>query len=335
MGGFSTSETSARTSGTEKVNSTTDPWAGQSGYLKDIFKQAQTLQGQQSGQSYGGEQVAQFNPEQLNMFNNMLNYANTNPIAGQLSSAGTNLTNLGAGGVAGGMEGLTDYRPTGTTMGTIADAGLYADNPYISGMVDAATRDARRATYEGQLPANARAAALTGNANSNKRFIGDAIAERGLADRVADVSAGLRGDSWSKGLDLSQAQTNFNDTAMLDRAKAMASTGLAASELGGSQLGTSLDAMKQLFGIGNEGGAGLQAADQANIDNQLQKYAFNKDDPWGSLMNYFNIVGANNWGSKTTGTTKSTGSQQGTSTASPAATIGGILTSIGGLIPGK
>jgi hypothetical protein len=334
MGSLATSKSTANTK--EKQNQNTsakvDPWGPQENYLKDIFGKAEGIYDSQAGKTFDGEMLAPFNPNQLNMFQNMVNYANTSPIAGALANQGNNLASLGQGGVAGGMEGLTDFRPTGSTMGTIADAGLYADNPYISGMVDAATRDARRATYEGQLPANARAAAASGNANSSKRFIGDAIAERGLADRVADVSAGLRGDAWSKGLDLSQGMTQFNDNAMLDRAKSMASTGLGASELGMSGLNNSVDAMKNLFGLGNEGAAGQQAASQQTLDNELQKYAFNKDDPWGSLQNYFNIIGANNWGSESKGTMKGTGTSNttGTQTASPAAVAGGLLGGAGG-----
>lgn len=331
MGDFATSETTAKTN--ESGTSQTDPWGPQARYLRDVFGEARSLFDTQKGSTYSGEQVAQFNPQQLDMFKGMLNYANTSPIAGALANQGNNLASLGQGGVASGMQGLEDFRPSGSTMGTIADAGLYADNPFISGQVDAAMRDARRATYEGQLPANARSAALTGNANSSKRFIGDAIAERGLQDRTADVSAQLRGDAYNQGADRSLQMNQFNDQATLDARKALTSSGLDAYGAGAGSLLGSLGAQKDLFGLGNEGGAGLRAADQASIDNDLQKYAFNKDDPWGSLMNYFKIVGGANWGSE--GETTGTATQKGTSTASPAATIGGILTSIGSMIPGK
>jgi hypothetical protein len=335
MGDFATSE--AKT--TEKSKETTDtnmgPWGPQSRYLKDIFGEAQSLYDKNAGKSYNGDFLAQFNPQQLDMFGRMVNYAKTSPIAGMLANQGANLADIGQGGVRTGMEGLTDFRPTATTQGTIADAGLYADNPFISGMVDAATRDASRATYEGQLPANARAAALSGNANSSKRFIGDAIAERGLQDRRADVSATLRGDAYNQGADRSLAMNQSNDDATLRARQALMTGGLDAANSGANSLGQSLASMGALFGLGNEGAAGLQASEQNKIDNALSKYTFNKDDPWGSLMNYFNIIGSKNWGNK--GTVEATGNKTGTAeqTASPAATIGGILTSIGSLIPGK
>lgn len=335
MGDFATSSTTSSANANENSASKTDPWKPQAKYLKDAMGNAQGIYNDQAGKSYNGEFVAGFNPQQLDQFNKMLGYANSSQIGNQLASQGSNLMGLGQAGVGAGMQGLSDFRPTGSTQGMIDDAGRLADNPYMSSMVDAATRDARRATYEGQLPANARAAAMGGNSNSSKRFMGDAIAERGLADRVADVSAGLRGNAYQQGLGLSQNQSQFNDNAMLDRAKGLGGLGLDAANSGANAMGGSLEAMKALFGLGNEGAAGLQAADQAKIDNELQKYGFNKDDAWATLNNYYNIIGGQNWGSQTKGNSSTTQTGTGTSTASPAATAGGLLTSIGSLIPGK
>jgi hypothetical protein len=335
MGDFSTSETKTQQQNKENVNTNMGPWGGQSDYLKDIFGDARSLFEKQQGSSYNGDFLAKFNPQQLDMFGRMVNYAKTSPIASMLAYQGSNLADIGQGGVRTGMEGLTDFRPTASTMGTIADAGLYADNPFISGMVDAATRDASRATYEGQLPANARAAALSGNANSSKRFIGDAIAERGLQDRRADVSAQLRGDAYNQGADRSLQMNQFNDDATLRARQALMSGGLDAANSGADSLAQSLASQGALFGLGNEGAAGLQASEQNKIDNALSKYTFNKDDPWGSLMNYFNIIGGKNWGQSGTVDTKGKTTGTAQQTASPAATIGGILTSIGSLIPGK
>jgi energy-converting hydrogenase Eha subunit B len=72
------------------------------------------------------------------------------------------------------------------------------------------------------------------------------------------------------------------------------------------------------------------------LSNELAKYAFSQDQAWAPLMNYYGLVGGQNWGgqTKTKGTTTGATTATGTSTASPAATAGGILTSIGSLIPG-
>jgi hypothetical protein len=327
MGGFTESETTQQSKG--KSKSETEPWQLQENYLEDIFGQAKDVYGNVKDNHYDGDFVAGFNPDQLQQFNSMLDYARNSPIASMLLGQGGSLGSLGQSGIASGMAGLQGYQPSGTTQGMINDAGQLSDNPYMSGMVDSAMRDARRATYEGQLPANARAAALSGNTNSSKRQVSDAIAERGLADRTADVSAGLRGQAYQQGLGLSQNQSQFNDQSKLQANQLLGSLGLDASKTGMTGLLGSLGAQGDLFGMGNEGGAGLRDADQAGIDNELAKYTFGQSDPWSALMNYYNIIGNRSWGSETTG--KQTGTTTGTTSASPASAIGGILTGIGGL----
>jgi hypothetical protein len=335
MGSFSTSTGTAQQKDKSSSTSTTDPWSGQSDYLKDIFDKAQTLQERQSGQKYTGDHLAAYRPEQTSMFNNMINYANTSPIAGMLQNQGSNLGAAGVGGVNSAMQGYQDFRPGGSTMGTITDAGLYADNPYISSMVDAATRDAGRGLYEGALPQAARQGAISGNTNSSKQGIREGILERGYQDLRGDVSADLRGQAYSQGLNLAQQQRQHEDQAGLERLSGFGSLGLGAADGGMSALNNSVKAMSDQFALGNEGASGLQAADQQKLSNELAKYAFNKDDPWGSIQNYFNIIGSNNWGGSTTATGSKNTTGQTSSTASPAATFGGILTALGSLIPGK
>jgi hypothetical protein len=331
MGDFSTSETTSQQDTKQKNNSVTrtDPWGPQSSYLRDVFGQAQDVYGQAN--PYTGDHLAAFRPEQLDMFGKMLGYANTSPVATALGQQGNNLSTLGQGGFASGIQGLTDFRPN-DTMGTIADAGLYADNPFISSMVDAATRDARRSTYEQDIPQVQRDAAMSGNTNSSRTGAKEAVLQRGYEDRRGDISAALRGDAYKTGITAAQNQRDQE----LQRLMGLTGTSLQGALGGQEGLTSSLDAMSKLFGFGNEGAAGLQASDQQTLSNELAKSAFANDQTWANLMNYYNIVGGQNWGgtSKTKGKTTGATTATGTSTASPAATAGGIITSIGSLIPG-
>jgi hypothetical protein len=333
MGDFATSETTQQQNTQQKQNSTTktDPWGPQASYLKDIFSKAQGVYDQTSQNQYTGDHLAAFRPEQISMFNNMLNYANTSPIGNLLFGQGSNLSALGQNALGAGFQGLQDFRPN-DTMGTIADAGLYADNPFISGMVDAATRDAYRDTYENGIPGVQRNAALSGNTNSSRTGAKEAILARGYEDRRADVSAALRGDAYKTGINAAQNQRQME----MERLKNLTGTGLQTALGGAGSLNDSLAAMSALFGLGNEGAAGLQASDQQALSNELTKYAFAQDQAWAPLMNYFSLIGSQNWGgtSKTKGTTTGATTATVTSTASPAAVTGGLLTSIGSLIPG-
>lgn len=334
MGDFATSSTSSDQTAKQKTNSTTktDPWGPQSGYLQDIFSKAQQTYNDTSGKQYTGDQLAAFNPQQINSFNNMVDYANTSPVSQLLFGQGANLSGMGQSALGSGFQGLQDFRPN-DTMGTIADASLYADNPFISNMVDAATRDARRSTYEQAIPGVERNAAISGNTNSSRTGAKEAVLQRGYGDLRGDVSSQLRGNAYQQGITAAQNQRSQE----LQRLMGLTGTGLQTALGGSGSLNDSLAAMSQLFGLGNKGGAGLQASDQQALSNEIAKNAFAQDQAWAPLMNYFGLIGANNWGgtSKTKGITNGTQSTTGTSTASPAAVAGGLLTSVGSLIPGK
>lgn len=337
MGSFSESKTQAVQK--DKQEQETDvnmgPWKPQQNYLKDIFGQAQDIFNSQSGNQYSGDQIAGFTPGQLDMFKNMQNFANTSPLAGMMQGYGTNMSDQGVNGVKTGMEGLTNFHPSGSVNGTIADAGLYADNPYISGQVDAAMRDANRQVYEGQIPQSQRNAALSGNTNSSKSALSEGVIKRGLAEKTADVSAGLRGDAYNHGLDLSQAQNQFNDTTNINRFSQIGGLGVNSFGLGQGSLNNSLDAAGTLFGIGQAGGAGEQAANQATLDNDRMMSEYANSQQWAPLMNYFNLIGSQNWGQSGNTSQQGTGTTNtnGSTTASPAATIGGILGGIGSFMP--
>lgn len=334
MGDFAKETSSAQQSGSEKSNVVQNPWGPQSNYLKDIFSAAQgTYNNLSKVDPYKGDMIAGFRPEQLQQFNNMIGYANSSPAAKDLYSYGTNAAQSGQGAMNYGLSGLQGFNPMDTA-GTIADAGMYADNPYLSSMVDAAMRDANRSTYEENIPQVRRQAALSGNTNSSRTGAREAILERGNMDRAADVSASLRGDAYSQGIQAAQAQR----AQELARLGDVTSQGTNASALGTGNLSNSVAAMSDLFGIGTAGGEGLRAADQATLDNSYAKWQQQQAQnqlQWDALNNYFNLVGSKNWG----GTTKATGSSNKTADTetnpSLASILGGIATAGSSFLPGS
>ena len=335
MGSFgeSSQKENVTTNQTQKVNQTTktDPWGPQAGYLKDVFGKAGDLA--DNYQKFEGEQVAGMRPEQVDLFGKMIGYANTSPIAAMLASQGGNLASAGQYGYGTGLMGLGGFNPQ--DMQGIIDAGnKFAQDPNIQGMTDGIMRDDWRQTFEQNIPGIERNAALKGNTNSSRTGAREAILERGYDDRYADVKAGLTSNAYNRGIESAQQGRDQE----LARLMGLTGTGLQGSMAGMQGLQNSVSTMGQLFGLGNEGGAGLREGDQALLDNELKKYAFGQDTDWGNLMNYYNIVGGNNWGGtqNTKGTTQTNGTSSGKTVtqASPAAVTGGILTSIGSLIPG-
>jgi hypothetical protein len=330
MGDFSTSKQKAQTTQNTSGTSTTSPWGPQDSYLRDIFDRAQDTYGKAQGQSYTGDHLAGFRPEQLDMFKGMTNYANTSPIATMLQGQGGNLSRVGQGAVGTGLSGLKDFRPT-DTMGTITDAGLYADNPYMSSMVDAAMRDANRATYEEAIPGVQRNAALTGNTNSSRTGAREAVLQRANQDRAGDIGAQMRGAAYSQGIDAAQNERQME----MARLMGLTGTGLQTAVAGSNNLQDSVAAQTDLFGLGNAGGAGLQASDQQKLSNDLAKHQMQQEQIWGPLINYYNLIGGNKWGGEVTTKGNVAGTANTQNTASPAATFGGFLTGLGGLIPGN
>lgn len=322
MGGLGTEKTNTnKTENTNQnygANSSSAPWQLQVPYLSKAFQTASGQLDQGTGNVYGGDINAQFTPEQLATFRNMI---------GAGGAAGTLATN-GAGSISGAANALENYTPQGGVDSNIHAAGQYADNPFMSGMVDAAMRDARRSVSEDVLPGIDRGAALTGNLDSSTRGISHGIVERGLADKTADVSAGLRGDAFNRGLSLAEQGRQFDNSSVLQALQQRGSLGATALSGAGS-----------LFDMGSQGGAGVQQAAQAALDNARAKAEYASDRPSDLLARYFGIVGGSGYG----GTQTSNGFQNGTKLtngkeekeASPAAVIGGLLGAVSKFIPGK
>ena len=110
----------------------------------------------------------------------------------------------GSGLDSGMVQGLAGM---GRTMDAAQNQGLNLsslnraiDNDLLSGQIDAASRDVVRNLKEGQLNDIASGAASSGNTGSSRRAIMDAVAERGAADRIGDISSAIRGSAYQTAL---------------------------------------------------------------------------------------------------------------------------------------
>jgi hypothetical protein len=306
------------TSSTTKSESTTNPWGPQAGALTNAFGKAGSL----VDNSYTGDRVAQFTPDQLSTFQKMVGYGNTSGAAGSLDATGNTLTGAGTGALTGALTKLGAFNPTGGTDSNIASANAYADAAASPAAVDAAMRDARRQVSEQALPQIARNAAATGNAMSSRRGISEGIIERGLAEKGADVSAGLRQHGFDTGLSLAEQGRQFDNNAMLDALKSGGTLGAGAAAAGTGALTGGVDTAGKLFTLAGAGGAGEQASGQAALDNNIGK----SDSAWDNLLKYYGVVGSQNWGGTTSGTQEKQPSIW--------ETIGGLMSAGGSLAKG-
>lgn len=375
---------------TSSGTSTTTPLSEQYSYLIDAWNKASGVYDTSNANKYTGDVLASYTPEQLSNYKNMYDFANSSGapaysnqvasdasktakdltqtgagyndtasgiygMAGGLTQSGAQLTGTGAGAALGSARKLNNFTPTGGTDQNIANAGKYADNPYISGQVDATMRDARRQVSEEALPQIARQASLSGNVGSSKRGIAEGIVERGLAEKGADVSSQLRGAAYNKGIDTSESGRQSDNSSIIQSLLGGGQLGASVGNLGNSQtnsgvaglnagtnagslgLGYSnassnastlgLNANNQgltqqtgLYGLADTAGTGLQASNQNELDAAKQKAEYGNSTDWSNLSKLYSIIGSNNWG----GTTTSNGTQDTTATKTPStlSTIG-------------
>lgn len=310
----------------ETAKTTNDPWAAQSPYLQQGFSAASNALGQASTAPKPTDFVNQFSPEALGVFQKMLGYS----ADGSASRAiGQDVATAGAGSLVDSFRKLNEWTPQGGTASNIEAATQYANNPAVGGMVDSAVYNAERNARENILPGITRGAAGTGNLNSSKRDIKEAIIGRGLAENRLNTEADIRGNLFNQGLQLAEGGRQFDNSSTLDaiRSAITGGTGAVSTGVGAIDSGTGQD--RDAFGINTTGAEAERTAGQTGLDNQMQKFQFGTDSPFAALNNYWNIVGSNNWG----GTSNSTG----TKTASPAQVIGGLMGAAGSLFrgPGK
>jgi hypothetical protein len=279
----------------------TDPWSGQQPYLTDIMSKAQgAYNAQSSSPGYTGDFFASPRPEQLNAFNGMLNFASgqgAGAVGTQLDTGAT-ATGMGLGAAGGALSGMSGMAGSDLTGGNISAAGRYADNPYMDGMVQASMRDANRNAAENVLPNLYRGAAAGGNINSDRTALAQGVVERGLAEKTADISAGLRGQAYSQGIDAAQRDTSMR-AGLYD---SMGQLGAGMTDLGTGALSSGIESQMGLSDMAGAASDRLQMFDQARIDNDLSKFEYNQNRPWEALGNYYGIVGDKSWGGSSTGT---------------------------------
>lgn len=311
---------------TSSQTQTTTPWAMQTPYLSQAFQGAQTALNEAQGAKAPTDYTAQFTPQQLDAFQQMLNYGlSPSSSAAAAGAAGSQLTGAGTSAATGGLNTLSGINPASETANNITAANQYVAGQDIPSLVNAAMLDARRQANEQTLPSLARQAAGSGNINSSRTAIAQGIVDRGLAERAGALSAQLRGDAYDKGLALGQ-QSNNN---ALQAAMARVSGGNATAGTGLSAGNSAINQQTGLFNIANNAIANQYNAAQAPLTNEAQQYQAAINDPFAALVNYYNIIGNRPWGSSTvaSGTATSEKTPSGLSSL-----IGGIG-AIGSLIP--
>ena len=263
--------------------------------------------------AYAGDRVASLNPYQTNTANTLGQF--TQGFTPYASNAAANLgfANLAPGMFFGSnamdIFGRSSIDPT---QSIINSAGQYANNPYVSGLIDAAGRDVTRNLFERELPGINRAASGTGNLNSTRAGVESAIATRSAADRLTDLSSKIRGEFFGKGLDMSQNQFNQNLVNMLNANRGV----LDASNLGLQGFTNANQLATSGFTQGQLAGDVFRSQDQATLDANKAYYDESLANQLAVLAGLTGTAGAGSGfkaggGTTTSSSTPSTASQLG------------------------
>lgn len=277
------------------TTTTQDPWKPQQPYLLGGFQDAANAYNSVKDSSfYSGNLYAGLTPLQNQAISGIQGFATG---AGQ--NAANNILNAGQtslGGAAGqmGVAGqLAGFNPGNATQQNIIAAGQYAANPYLDGMINAASRDVTRNLSEDVLPGINRLGSVTGNTNSSRTGVAEGIALRGAQDRIGDIASQMRGDAYQQGLGLAENARTANMNAQLNALSNAGNLygnafgqGIQGATAGAQQTYNNLDALSQAGGL-------QQQDQQGQINADFTRWQGNDMRNFDLLDRYMQLIKGN------------------------------------------
>lgn len=309
---------------TSTTNQTTKPTDWQQGYLDTAFKGAGDMFAGKQGTPYyqGPTYAAMGDPAKQNLQGQAAYNQGQGLMGAQtLTGAGQQL----AGASGGALDALNRYGQMAgqdRTSDIIGNAGRYMNNDVINGQIDAVNRDVARNLREETLPGIDRQASATGGINSSRAGLMAGVAQRGASEQMADNAAQIRAQAYQNGLGLAQQGTQDQMTGLQNLASGY--SGLAGQ--GFAALGQGQDMANNAFGNANSAYKGVQDDQNAQYDDAEKQWQNNDTRDYDLLQRYYGIVGGNQWGSNTSGTTTNTVKQ---STGLGSALLGGAMGAVG------
>lgn len=289
---------------TSSTQTTAPSWQPQVGALTKAFDGATSAYDNQMAMGpYSGDYYAAPNDTQYGSYNQAANFSQggaANVGNTQIGQGQGLLSNYGTGTNA--ANALYNFGNASQTQNTLNTANQFANNPMLQQMTDAATYAGNRNAAENDLPMLARAAAGSGNINSDRAALAQGIIGRGLAENAQNIYANLAGNAWNQGLGAAQTQNQ-------QQLGALSSAGQLGANLGGagsSMMSQGINDQTNLSNLYQTAGAGLNALQQSILNNNQAKYQGQINNPWDAAQKLYGIAGANNWGSTTTGNSSTT-----------------------------
>jgi hypothetical protein len=214
--------------------------------------------------AYQGQTLAGANNFQTGTANTMGNYG-----MGMMNSGNAMMGNAaGFGNNANSLYGQYQGMANSAQQDRLGNAMGYA-SANTGGLVDSAMRDDRRNLQENTLTGIDMAASGSGNMNSSRAGIAEAVANRAYDDRRADVTTNIQNSLIDRSL--GQQAQQFQDQGSALQGAGQANDGLqSAYSMGMNTLG-------QGSNFGMNAGNSLQGYNQANLNDQRQRFEQQRD----------------------------------------------------------
>ncbi len=229
--------------GTETTKS--EPWSAAQPYIKQGYAEAENIYNQFTPEYYSGQTQAHFSPDQLTAQAGVRDWA---------TQGAPNVMN----------PALSAYQ-----YGTGSNVLDVANNPYVSGMANAAAQDAM-SQLNPQLAGIRSGAIQSGGYGGGRQGIAECLALGGAADAATRAAAGIYGNAYGQGL------------------------GHQASTLG--QTGGLMQAGFSPYAALGASGSQQQVREQQLIEDAKSKHQFEQNLPYVAdllLSNLGKLEGAN------------------------------------------
>jgi hypothetical protein len=223
--------------------------------------------------AYQGDTLAAPNQFQTGTANTMGNFGTNMMNSGNAMMGNT----AGFGNNANSLYGQYQGMANAAQQDRLSNAMNYA-SANSGSLVDAAMRDDRRNLQENTLTGIDMAAMGSGNMNSSRAGVAEAVANRAYDDRRADVATNIQNSLIDRSLN-QQAQ-QFRDQGSALQGAGQANTNLmSAYGMGMDTLGTGAD-------FGMNAGNSLQGFNQAQLNDQKKRFEDQRDFELEKRMQY-------------------------------------------------
>ena len=234
-------------------------------YVDQNLKGAQgAMDGVLQTGAYQGQTLAGANNFQTGTANTMGNYG-----MGMMNSGNAMMGNTaGFGNNANSLYGQYQGMSEAAQQDRLGNAMNYA-SANSGGLVDAAMRDDRRNLQENTLTGIDMAAMGSGNMNSSRAGVAEAVANRAYDDRRADVATNIQNSLIDRSLNQQARQ-------FADQGSALQGAGQANDAIQ-SAYGVGMNTLGQGANFGMNAGNALQGYNQANLNDQRQRFEQQRD----------------------------------------------------------